>query len=148
MNIIEADLSHVSDIAPLFNSYRIFYECESNIKLATTYIEDRITNNESDIFIAVEEKTAVGFVQLYPSFCSVDAVKIYILYDLFVDSGSRKSGVGEALMNRATKFAKTNGAARLDLSTAKTNHPGQRLYERLGYKKTLEDFFAYSLSVE
>ena len=64
-----------------------------------------------------------GLYSYTQSFCSVEAVKIYILYDLFVSSSSRKLGVGEALMNQATKFAMENGAARLDLLTAKTNLP-------------------------
>lgn len=86
-------------------------------------------------------------MQLYPSFCSVDAVKIYIVYDLFVDSDYRKSGLGEKLMNKASEWAKTNGAARLDLLTAHDNLAGQHLYEKLGYSKVLEDFYAYSLRV-
>ena len=99
------------------------------------------------IFVALGGNGASGFVQLYASFCSVEAVKIYILYDLFVDADRRKSGLGEKLMNRATAWAQENGAARLDLLTAHSNLAGQHLYEKLGYKKVNEDFFAYSLDV-
>jgi ribosomal protein S18 acetylase RimI-like enzyme len=48
-------------------------------------------------------------------------------------------------MERATRYARESGAARLDLLTAKDNFSGQALYESLGYVKTNEDFFAYSL---
>lgn len=99
------------------------------------------------IFLAVEDCSAKAFVQLYPSFCSVDAIKIFILYDLYVDKSVRNSGVGEALMNKAREFAKHSGAARIDLLTAVDNKAGQHLYEKLGYKKVLEDFHAYSLQV-
>ena len=51
-------------------------------------------------------------------------------------------------MNRATEWARENGAARLDLSTAHSNSAGQHLYKKLGYKKVDEDFFSYSLAVE
>jgi len=105
-------------------------------------------NGDSDIFLSMDQNSAVGFVQLYPSFCSVQAVKIYILYDLYVDENYRKNGLGESLMNRASDWAKENGAARLDLLTAKNNTVGQHLYEKLGYKKVLEDFHAYSLDIE
>ena len=50
-------------------------------------------------------------------------------------------------MNAATEWAKSNGAARLDLLTANNNLAGQHLYEKLGYEKTNEDFYAYSLQV-
>ena len=147
MEIVKANQTHIEQVSRLFDLYRQFYECEPDLELATRFISERIERKESDIFVAFSQDDAVGFVQLYPSFCSVDAVKIYILYDLYVDASNRNSGVGEKLMNRATKWAKTNGAARLDLLTAHDNLVGQGLYEKLGYKKTNEDFYAYSLEV-
>jgi ribosomal protein S18 acetylase RimI-like enzyme len=84
---------------------------------------------------------------LYPSFCSVDAVKIFILYDLYVDERDRKFGIGELLMRKATEFSKSEGASRIDLLTAMDNRSAQHLYEKLGYKRDLEDFFAYSLRI-
>ena len=95
----------------------------------------------------MDGNSAKGFVQLYPSFCSVETIKIFILHDLYVDECGRKSGIGEALMNKATEFAKESGASRIDLLTAFDNHAGQNLYEKLGYRRVLEDFYAYSLKV-
>ncbi len=148
MEIIRASQAHINDVARLFDLYRQFYECPPDLNLATNFISERINNDESIIFLAQEQGKGLGFVQLYPSFCSVDAVKIFILYDLYVDAAGRKSGVGQGLMEQATQFAKDAGAARLDLLTAHSNLAGQALYEKLGYKKVNEDFFAYSLQVD
>lgn len=147
MEIIKASRVHVEEVSRLFDLYRQFYHCASDLELATRFITERIEQQESDIFVAIDGDKASGFLQLYPSYCSVDAVKIYILYDLYVDADSRKSGLGEKLMNTATDWAKSNGAARLDLLTADDNLVGQRLYEKLGYKKVLENFYAYSLQI-
>ena len=38
-------------------------------------------------------------------------------------------------------------AARIDLLTQDTNETGQHLYEKLGYERTLQDFYAYSLTL-
>jgi len=51
------------------------------------------------------------------------------------------------LMDKATEYARENNVVRIDLLTDKTNYPGQALYEKLGYEKALEDYFAYSLKV-
>lgn len=139
---------HVAEIAVLFDLYRQFYECTPDLELAKDYIQARIENNESTIFIAQHGDSVVGFTQLYQSFCSVDAVKIFILYDLYVDQRVRNAGVGAQLMNRASEYAKQQGASRLELQTAISNKPGQHLYEKLGYKKTLEDFYCYALEVQ
>ena len=148
MNIVKAGQEHITEVSRLFDLYRQFYECDPDLELATKFITERVIRRESDIFVAMADDKASGFVQLYPSFCSVEAVKIYILYDLYVDAECRKSGLGESLMNRATEWAKENGAARLDLLTAHSNVAGQHLYEKLGYKKVNEDFFAFSLEVQ
>jgi ribosomal protein S18 acetylase RimI-like enzyme len=147
MKIIRATERNVDDIASLFNRYRQFYDCEPDLTLAVQYISDRIKHEESVIFVAQGNDTALGFVQLYPSFCSIEARKIIILHDLYVDADYRKMGIGESLMNRASDYAREVGASRLDLLTAVTNEPGQALYEKLGYEKVLEDFYAYSLAV-
>lgn len=147
MEIVKANREHIDEVSRLFDLYRQFYECTPDLELATRFITERIEREESDIFVALNGDKASGFVQLYPSFCSVDAVKIYILYDLYVDANKRKLGLGEKLMNVATEWARSNGAARLDLLTAHDNLIGQHLYEKLGYKRDLEDFYAYSLKV-
>ena len=147
-SIVRAGRENSSAVARLFNRYRQFYECEDNLPLAEKFIRERIANDESVIFLAENaERRPLGFVQLYPSFCSVQAVKIMILYDLFVDVENRKTGVGEALMQQATDFAKEAGAVRLDLLTAKSNTVAQSLYTKLGYQRTNEDFIAFSLDV-
>ncbi len=147
MKILRAAKEHVPDIAKLFDLYRQFYECEPDIELAKRYISERIQNEESAIFLADDNGKIKGFAQMYPSFCSVDAIKIYILYDLYVVPNSRNSGVGALLMNRAAEHAKEQGASRIDLMTAFSNKPGQHLYEKLGYRRVLEDFYTYSLQV-
>ena len=149
MNIRLALAKDADNVARLFDLYRQFYQCPPDLDLATTFITDRINNQESTIFLAEErDANAVGFVQLYPSFCSVEAIKILILYDLYVDSKQRNAGVGAMLMNRATEYAREVGASRLDLLTAKNNMTGQHLYEKLGYQKTNEGFYAYSLNLK
>ena len=111
MPIVKANKAHIAEVSRLFDLYRQFYDCEADLPLATRFITERIERGESDIFVAVDGETASGFVQLYPSFCSVDAIKIYILYDLYVDADARRTGVGEQLMQRATEWAAHDGQA-------------------------------------
>lgn len=143
-----ATLADADAIAPLFDAYRQFYEQPADLSLATGFIRDRLLNNESVILLAVgADRQILGFCQLYPGFCSVEAKPVYSLYDLFVRPEARRYGAGKALLQAAERHAAHNGYTRLDLTTAKTNASAQSLYESLGWVRD-ELFHAYSRHVE
>jgi ribosomal protein S18 acetylase RimI-like enzyme len=143
-----ATLADLDVIAALFDAYRQFYEQPSDLGLAKSFLEARLQNKESVVILVIDStKTAVGFCQLYPTFCSVEAKPIYSLYDLFVIPSARRSGAGSVLLRAAEKLAAENGKARMDLTTAKTNLPAQAAYESLGWVRD-EVFFTYSKRIE
>ena len=144
ITVREANIQDLEPLAQLFDSYRQFYEQASDNALASAFIAKRMNKQESVIFVSEnDEKQLIGFCQIYPSFCSVAAVKIGVLYDLFVDTNARKTGAGNSLMLAAHEYAKNSGFARLDLSTAKTNFAAQSLYESLGWVRD-EIYYTYS----
>ena len=143
-----ATLADLATIAPLFDAYRQFYEQPSDLALATRFIRERLQNEESVILLACDEAAqALGFCQLYPSFCSVEARPIYVLYDLFVTPQARRTGAGKALLAAAEQLAAAHGKARMDLTTAKTNLHAQAAYEALGWERD-QVFYAYSKHVQ
>lgn len=142
-----ANINDLERVAVLFDAYRQFYEQEPNLEFAKEFISARLNKNESIIFIVEDEmKNALGFCQIYPSFCSVIGAPIYVLYDLFVSPNARKLGVGKMLLEQAREHAQANGIPRMDLTTAKTNFNAQSLYESLGWVRD-DIFYAYNKSV-
>jgi ribosomal protein S18 acetylase RimI-like enzyme len=147
LKIRRASADDINKIAPVFDAYRQFYDQEPNLEFAKEFINARLKNNESFIFIAEDEnQNALGFCQIYPSFCSVIGAPIYVLYDLFVSPKARKSGAGKLLLEQAHQHAKAKNILRMDLTTAKTNLNAQSLYESLGWVRD-DVFFAYNKSV-
>ena len=146
--IIEAESNHIEQVGELFDLYRQFYKYESNLIESTNYVKDRINNKESIIFIAINDNNeAIGFVQLYETFGSLDLGKIIILYDLYVKKDHRKNKAGRQLMLRSHEYAKKINAKRIQLSTAIDNFIGQSLYESLGYVKDA-DFYTYDFEIK
>lgn len=144
MFIRTAQLQDVDLVAPLFNEYRRFYEQNSDLPLARQFIHTRLQRRESVILLAENKPGhAIGFCQLYPTFCSVDAAPIYVLYDLFVDPVARRLGAAKALLGAAEQYAADQGVRRLDLTTAKTNESAQRLYKSMGWVRD-EVFFTFN----
>jgi ribosomal protein S18 acetylase RimI-like enzyme len=139
-----ASLDDVPNIAPLFDAYRQFYEQPPDAALALQFIRERLSKQESVILLAEGAANQVlGFCQMYPGFCSVEAKPIYVLYDLFVQPPFRRTGAGAELLKAAELLSRQQGKARMDLTTAKTNKSAQSVYESLGWVRD-EVFYAYS----
>lgn len=140
-----ATLDDIEQLVPLFDGYRQFYGAVSDLSLARQFLTDRMSRGESVVLLAEDrDRAGIGFAQLFPSFCSVRAAPIYILNDLFAVPPARRRGVGALLLKAAAETGRAAGAVRLELSTAITNVPAQRLYERLGWKRD-EEFSVYGL---
>jgi ribosomal protein S18 acetylase RimI-like enzyme len=142
--IRRASRADLEQLAVLFDAYRQFYQQPADIELARAYMRARMENTDSIVFVSeADDGSLLGFTQLYPTFCSVEARPILVLYDLFVASTVRRGGVGKALMLAAQAYGAEVGVARLDLQTAIDNLPGQALYESLGWQRD-EHFYSYS----
>ncbi len=148
IKISPANIEFIDTAASLFNEYRKFYNQESDIKKAKSFLLERIKNNESIIFVSFDDNdNATGFMQLYPSFSSVSVRKTYILNDLYIDKDNRGKGIGRLLINAAKDFAKENGVTKISLTTAKTNKTAQNLYESENYVKD-DEYVVYNLEVK
>ncbi len=147
MNVREATILDLDILVPLFDAYRRFYRKPGDLELGRRFLRDRLENGQSVIFLALmPDGAAAGFTQLYPSFSSASAAKIFILNDLFVEPGFRRMGAGAALLAAARAFGESAGAVRLTLSTEVTNESAQALYESCGWSRQT-DFHVYNLSL-
>jgi GNAT superfamily N-acetyltransferase len=144
-----AGVEDIDATAPLFDAYRQFYGKAPDIKVARDFIHERLQRNESVIFLAEDESgRALGFVQLFPSFTSVEARCLWVLNDLYVTAEARGHGVGRALMEAARELAIQTGAKRLTLETMDDNRRAWALYESLGYVKSDASVRYYTLELD
>lgn len=144
MKIVTAGVNELEKTAELFDMYRQFYEQESDIGKAREFIFQRMTKNESVIFLAeAEDGAAMGFVQLYPSFTSVGMRRMWILNDLFVHAAHRRKGVAEALLERCRQLGTDTEAAGLILETRNSNAPARKLYIKFGFAYDTEHAYYF-----
>jgi ribosomal protein S18 acetylase RimI-like enzyme len=147
IQVVRANTPQLDAVAQLFDAYRGFYQQPSNLGQSRAFIAERMAGNESAIFLAEDEEAeALGFVQLYPTFSSIDAHRTWLLSDLFTAPTARGRGVGRLLMNTARDFALQTGAKGLVLETATDNFTAQRLYESLGYVRDM-GYYTYLLDL-
>ena len=141
-----AEARDLDQLAELFDQYRQLNECPPDLGAAKNWLAENLERGRSTLFAADNGSQLLGFTQLYPALCSVDLVDYFVLYDLYVIEAARRQGIARALMNAASDWAKAQGAARLDLETARDNAPGQALYRDLGYELD-EVFLKFSLDL-
>lgn len=140
-SVHRATLDDLDALAPLFDGYRGFYEQPSDTGLARDFLAKRLQRAESVIFLAtldddtLHDGTPAGFTQLYPTFSSVRAARVWVLNDLFVTPAARKRGVAQALLDAAAAFARGDGAIRLELETTPENATAQALYRATGWRE-------------
>ena len=131
----------------LFDEYRQFYKLPTELERATEYIRARLAAGDSVVLVAADDsEQLLGFTQLYPTWCSLLAGSVYVLYDLYVPPRARRRGIARALLEAAAARARRDGKLRMTLSTAKTNVNAQALYESLGWERDNE-FYVYNLSI-
>lgn len=138
-----ATLHDLEAVADLFNQYRTWYGKDSDLAGARNFLEARMKNDESVIFIATEQGQAVAFTQLYPLFSSTRMKRVWLLNDLFVNDAFRGRGLSKALLERTKTLCHETGACGFTLETAKTNEVGNTLYPAVGMKLNTEFNFYY-----
>ena len=147
MQIQAATAADLDELSEMFGAYLAFYQVVKPQAQVRDFLTARLSNADSTIMLARDEQgQALGFIQLYAFFASLALQPAWLLSDLYVCEPARRQGVGEALMNAARAHAEATGACGLQLETAKSNLPGQALYERLDYVRD-EAFYTYWLGL-
>lgn len=138
----------IEEIAKLFDAYRVFFGQGSDLLLAREFLGRRLRNSESVVYCAfTSDERCVGFAQLYPSFSSVSARRIWILNDLFVPGPFRGMGIGTRLLGEIEAFGNETRAKGILIETKASNSGAQKLYESRGYQKVTERVF-YELEIK
>jgi GNAT superfamily N-acetyltransferase len=142
--VTEADLA---ELLPLLRSYCDFYGVspsdEALLALARALIAD--PQREGVQLIARRDGHAVGFATVFWSWATTIAARIGVMNDLYVAPAARGSGTAEALIGVCADECRRHGAAELTWQTARDNVPAQKVYERVGAKRS--EWLDYSLSI-
>ena len=143
-SVREATSADLLQLSVLFDGYRVFYQCGTDIDSAIIFLKQRLENEESKIYVAESiNGKLVGFVQLYPVFSSTRMKKLWLLNDLFVLTEYRGQGISKALIQKAKGLCFSTDACGLILETAKSNDIGNMLYPATGFTLDEEHNYYY-----
>lgn len=85
----------------------------------------------------------VGFATVYWTWQTLDAARIGVMNDLYVEPEARGAGIGRRLIEHCRGECRKRGAAKLAWETAPDNAAAQRLYDSTGAEPST--WLAYEL---
>lgn len=135
--VTRADLP---ELLPLVRGYCDFYGVhpsdERLIALARALIADPEREGVQLIGREAASGRALGFATLFWSWQTLAAGRIGVMNDLFVHPDARGRGLADALILACADRARGHGALSLVWETALDNHRAQRVYDRVGARRS------------
>ena len=103
------------------------------------FLGTQLREDDVVVFVAERESSIVGYVYagLEPQSWKELREACGFIHDIVVDESGRRFGVATALMEAAINWLRERGAPRVVLGTAQKNEGAQRLFERLGFRRTM-----------
>ncbi len=104
-----------------------------------SFLRWQMQEDDVAIFVAEQDGQVLGYVYagLEPQSWKELREAAGFIHDVIVDAAGRRTGVASALVEAAAQWLKERGAPRVLLWTASPNEAAQRLFERLGFRRTM-----------
>jgi GNAT superfamily N-acetyltransferase len=103
------------------------------------FLCSQLADEDVAVFVAEREAEVIGYVYagLEPRSWKELREACGFIHDVAVREEGRRSGVASALIEAAIDWLRSRGAPRVVLWTAEPNAPAQRLFDRLGFRRTM-----------
>jgi GNAT superfamily N-acetyltransferase len=103
------------------------------------FLRGQLEDDEVIVLVAERDGHVVGYVYagLEPLSWKELRDACGFVHDIVVDDTVRRAGVATALLEAAIDWLRSRGAPRVMLWTADRNAAAQRLFERLGFRRTM-----------
>ena len=103
------------------------------------FLGTQIEDEDCRVLVAELEGTVIGYVYaaIEPLSWKELRDEAGFIHDIVVDPSERRTGVAGALMEAAIAWVREQGVASVMLWTAAPNEGAQRLFEGLGFRRTM-----------
>jgi GNAT superfamily N-acetyltransferase len=103
------------------------------------FLGKQLKDEDAVIFVAEQNGSVIGYV--YAALEPVSWKELRdacgFIHDILVTEPHRGEGTATALMNAAIEWLRERGAPRVVLGTAEKNERAQRLFAKLGFRRTM-----------
>ena len=103
------------------------------------FLGKQLKDDDAVVFVAEDGENVVGYVYaaLEPISWKELRDACGYIHDILVEESNRRAGTATALMEAAIQWLRERGAPRVILGTADKNERAQRLFAKLGFRRTM-----------
>jgi ribosomal protein S18 acetylase RimI-like enzyme len=103
------------------------------------FLVGQLRDDDCVVLVAEQKGAVIGYVYagLEPMSWKELRAACGFVHDVCVDEGARRSGAGEKLVREAIRWLEAKGSPRVMLWSAAQNEGAQRLFEKLGFRRTM-----------
>ena len=116
---------------------QVFQEPDGPVR-SNEYIAATISNENMVLFVAESDGQIIGLVQAYvqeaPDIPLFVPRRYAVIDSVAVKQDFRRSGVGQALIEKAERWAKDKKASQIELNVWEFNAGAAAFYDKLGYE--------------
>jgi ribosomal protein S18 acetylase RimI-like enzyme len=122
-----------------FDSQRFMAPSDGSDQGYAWFLGTQLREDDVVVLVAERQGSVVGYVYagLEPQSWKELREACGFIHDVVVDTRGRRSGVATALIEAASEWLRAHGAPRVMLWTAQQNEGAQRLFEGLGFRRTM-----------
>lgn len=104
-----------------------------------SFLRSQLSDDDVAVFVAEREGEVIGYVYagLEPRSWKELREACGFIHDVAVLESGRRGGVATALIDAAIEWLRGRGAPRVVLWSAARNEDAQRLFDRLGFRRTM-----------
>ncbi len=104
-----------------------------------SFLVSQLADDDAVVFVAERGAELIGYVYagLEPRSWKELREACGFVHDVAVEESGRRSGAATALVDAAVGWLRSRGAPRVVLWTADRNEAAQRLFDRLGFRRTM-----------
>lgn len=104
-----------------------------------SFMSAQLEDTDKAVLVAEDDGDVIGYAYAVVEGYDYMALRgpAGVLHDLIIDPEHRGRGVGLLLLDAALQFFRSRGVPRVLLSTAERNEGAQRLFTRMGFRRTM-----------
>jgi len=122
-----------------FDSRRFLPATDRTKEGYARFLGSQLDEPNAAVLVAAANGDVIGYA--YVAIESYDYMTLRgpagLLHDIIVDPEQRRHGVGRALLEAALEYVRLRGLEQIVLSTAERNEAAQRLFAKVGFRRTM-----------